>query len=131
MSRIELDELSACPPDGTSAVLHEISLAVEDGELLTVVGRSGSGKTTLLRALIGLADIPAGTIRLDGEDATDWAPAERDMAMVFQDHAPYPHLRVRDNLALPLRLAGLPADEVAGRVWDVAVRLQLTVHLDR
>jgi len=131
VSRIELGELSACPPDGTSAVLHEISLAVEDGELLTVAGPSGSGKTTLLRALIGLADTPAGTVRLDGEDATDWAPAERDMAMVFQDHAPYPHLRVRDNLALPLRLAGRPADEVAERVREVADRLQLTVHLDR
>ena len=70
-------------------------------------------------------------MRLDGEDATDWAPAERDMAMVFQDHAPYPHLRVRDNLALPLRLAGLPAGEVAERVRAVADRLQLTVHLDR
>ena len=131
MSRIELDELSACAPDGTAAVLHEISLAVEDGELLSVVGPSGSGKTTLLRALVGLADTPAGTVRLDGEDATDWAPAERDMAMVFQDHAPYPHLRVRDNLALPLRLAGLPAGEVAERVRAVADRLQLAVHLDR
>ena len=131
MSRIELADLSACAPDGTAAVLHEISLAVEDGELLTVVGPSGSGKTTLLRALIGLADTPAGTLRLDGEDATDWAPAERDMAMVFQDHAPYPHLRVRDNLALPLRLAGLPAGEVTERVREVADRLELTVHLDR
>ena len=131
MSRIEVDELSACGPDGGSPVLHGISLAVEDGELLAVVGPSGSGKTTLLRALIGLADTPAGTVRLDGEDVTDWAPAERDMAMVFQDHAPYPHLRVRDNLALPLRLAGLPAAEVAERVREVADRLQLTVHLDR
>ena len=131
MSRIELAGLSACAPDGTAAVLHEISLAVEDGELLTVVGPAGSGKTTLLRALIGLADTPAGTVRLDGADATDWAPAERDMAMVFQDHAPYPHLRVRDNLALPLRLAGLPAGEVTERVREVADRLELTVHLDR
>jgi multiple sugar transport system ATP-binding protein len=131
VSRIEVDELSACDPDGGGPVLHGISLAVEDGELLAVVGPSGSGKTTLLRALIGLADTPAGTVRLDGEDATDWAPAERDMAMVFQDHAPYPHLRVRDNLALPLRLAGLPAAEVAERVREVADRLQLTVHLDR
>jgi multiple sugar transport system ATP-binding protein len=131
VSRIEVDGLSACDPDGTGPVLHEVSLAVEDGELLAVVGPSGSGKTTLLRALIGLADTPAGTVRLDGEDATDWAPAERDMAMVFQDHAPYPHLRVRDNLALPLRLAGLPAGEIARRVGEVADRLALTVHLDR
>jgi multiple sugar transport system ATP-binding protein len=131
VTRIELAGLSACAPDGIVPVLHELSLAVEDGELLAVVGPPGSGKTTLLRALIGLADTPAGTVRLDGEDATDWAPAERDMAMVFQDHAPYPHLRVRDNLALPLRLAGLPAADVAARVGEVADRLQLTVHLDR
>jgi multiple sugar transport system ATP-binding protein len=131
VTRIDLVGLSACGMDGRGPVLHEITLTVPDGELLAVVGPSGSGKTTLLRALIGLADIPAGTLRLDGEDATDWAPAERDMAMVFQDHAPYPHLRVRDNLALPLRLAGLPSAEVAERVRDVAARLDLTVHLDR
>jgi multiple sugar transport system ATP-binding protein len=131
VSRIELDQLSATTPDGRATVLHEISMTVEDGELLAVLGPSGSGKSTLLRAVIGLADVPAGTLRLDGEDATDWAPAERDMAMVFQDHAPYPHLRVRDNLALPLRLAGLPADEVARRVREVAEQLELTVHLDR
>jgi ABC-type sugar transport system ATPase subunit len=131
VSRIELDQLSACDPDGRGIVLHEISMALEDGELLTVVGPSGSGKTTLLRAVIGLADVPTGTLRLDGENATDWAPAERDMGMVFQDHAPYPHLRVRDNLALPLRLAGLPAPEVARQVREVADQLELTVHLDR
>ena len=107
MARLELDGLSACAPDGTAAVLHEISLAVEDGELLTVLGPAGSGKTTLLRTLIGLAQ----TLRRQAAagrraDANDWAPAERDMAMVYQDHAPYPHLRVRDNLALPLRLPG-------------------------
>ena len=94
MSRIELAGLSACAPDGTAAVLHEISLAVEDGELLTVVGPSGSGKTTLLRALIGLADTPAGTrmvvraLPLSAEAPTDlrtdlpsaWASALRRLA---------------------------------------------------
>jgi multiple sugar transport system ATP-binding protein len=131
VSRIELAELSAWAPDRRGPVLHELTMTVEDGELLAVVGPPGSGKTTLLRALVGLADVAGGAVLLDGEDATDWAPAERDMAMVFQDHAPYPHLRVRDNLALPLRLAGLPADEVGRRVREAAERLELTVHLDR
>jgi multiple sugar transport system ATP-binding protein len=131
VARIELDRLSACGPDGRAPVLHEVALDIADGELLAVVGASGAGKSTLLRAIIGLADVPAGELRLDGEPATDWAPAERDMAMVFQDHAPYPHLRVRDNLALPLRLAGMPAAEIARRVREVAERLELAVHLDR
>ncbi|HEV7654313.1 MAG TPA: ABC transporter ATP-binding protein [Mycobacteriales bacterium] len=131
MSGLTLEKLSACGEDRRGAVLHEVDLTVADGEVLTVVGPSGSGKSTLLRALVGLADVPQGRLLLDGEEATDWAPAERDMAMVFQDHAPYPHLRVRDNLALPLRLAGLPGAEIAGRVREVADRLGLGVHLDR
>ncbi|HST64683.1 MAG TPA: ABC transporter ATP-binding protein, partial [Mycobacteriales bacterium] len=131
MTRVELDRLTACGADGRAAVLHDVSLDVADGELVAVVGGSGSGKSTLLRALIGLADVPSGTLRLDGEPATDWAPAERDLAMVFQDHAPYPHLRVRDNLALPLRLAGVPGGVIARQVAAVADTLGLSVHLDR
>lgn len=131
MTRIELDLLSACGLDGRAVVLHDVSLDVAEGELVAVVGASGSGKSTLLRALMGLADVPSGQLRLDGEPATDWAPAERDLAMVFQDHAPYPHLRVRDNLALPLRLAGVPGGVIARRVAAVAETLGLSVHLDR
>ncbi len=131
MTRIQLDHLSARGADGRDTVLHDIDLDVADGELVAVVGAAGAGKTTLLRALIGLADVPAGQLRLGGEPATDWAPAERDLAMVFQDHSPYPHLRVRDNLALPLRLAGVPGGVVARRVAAVAETLGLSVHLDR
>jgi multiple sugar transport system ATP-binding protein len=131
MTRLELEELSACGLDGRTAVLHDVTLDVAEGEVVAVVGASGAGKSTLLRALMGLADVPAGELRLDGEPATDWAPAERDLAMVFQDHAPYPHLRVRDNLALPLRLAGVPGGVVARRVAAVAETLGLSVHLDR
>jgi multiple sugar transport system ATP-binding protein len=131
VSRIELRGLTGCGSDGRTAVLHDIDLDVADGELLAVLGPSGSGKTTLLRTVIGLADVAGGELRLDGEAATDWIPAERDMAMVFQDHAPYPHLRVRDNLALPLRLARRPGPEVAARVGEVAGELGLSVHLDR
>jgi ABC-type sugar transport system ATPase subunit len=128
VSRIELAGLSVCGPDGRAVVLAGLDLTVADGELLAVVG---PGRSALLRALVGLADTPAGTLRIDGEDATDWAPAERDLAVVFQDHAPYPHLRVRDNLALPLRLLGAPGAVVARRVREVADGLGLTVHLDR
>jgi multiple sugar transport system ATP-binding protein len=131
VTRIELDRLSATGVDGRGTVLHDVDLDVAEGELVAVVGASGSGKTTLLRALMGLADIPSGQLRLDGEPATDWAPAERDLGMVFQDHAPYPHLRVRDNLALPLRLAGVPGGVIARRVAAVAETLGLSVHLDR
>lgn len=128
MARLELVGLSVCGPGGRAPALHDLDLDVADGELLTVVG---VGKTALVRGLAGLADVPAGTLRIDGEDATDWAPAERDVAVVFADHAPYPHLRVRDNLAFPLRLAGLPGAAVDRRVREVAEQLDLTVHLDR
>ena len=128
MSRLELAGLAVCGPDGRAPVLRDLDLVVADGELLTVVG---AGKTALVLGLAGLADTPAGTLRIDGEDATDWAPAERDVAVVFADHAPYPHLRVRDNLAFPLRLAGAPGAVVARRVREVAEQLDLTVHLDR
>jgi ABC-type sugar transport system ATPase subunit len=129
VSRVQLDRLSACPTDGREPVVHEITLDVADGEVVALLGPDGAGKSTLLRAVVGLADPTAGTVRIGGADVTDWAPAERDLAMVFQDHAPYPHLRVRDNLALPLRLAG--ATGIGARVAAVAGELGLGVHLDR
>ena len=130
MARLELDGLSHARRNGTP-VVDGVTLDVADGELVTLLGPSGSGKSTLLRMLIGLAAITAGELRLDGERANDWAPAERDLAMVFQDYAPYPHLSVRDNLAFPLRLAGAPEGVVRRRVAEVAKALELTVHLDR
>ena len=102
-----------------------------DGELVAVLGPSGSGKSTLLRMLVGLAEISAGELLLDGERATDWAPAERDLGIVFQDYAPYPHLSVRDNIAFPLRLARTPEDDVRRRVEAIAAELELTEHLSR
>ena len=128
MATLGLAGVSVCGADGRSPVLRGITLDVADGETLAVLG---TGKSSLLRALVGLAEVPAGDVLIDGEVATDWAPAERDLGVVFQDHAPYPHLRVRDNLALPLRLAGWPGRAVADRVAAVAERLGLTVHLDR
>ncbi|MFL6131147.1 MAG: ABC transporter ATP-binding protein [Mycobacteriales bacterium] len=130
MARLELDGLTHARPDGTP-VVDRVTLDVADGELVTLLGPSGSGKSTLLRALLGLADITAGELRLAGERANDWAPAERDLAMVHQDYAPYPHLSVRDNLAFPLRMLGAPEGVVHRRVQEVARTLELTVHLDR
>ena len=130
MARLELLGLTHARPDGT-AVVDGVTLDVADGELVTLLGPSGSGKSTLLRMLVGLADITAGELRLAGERATDWAPAERDLAIVHQDYAPYPHLSVRDNLAFPLRMLDAPGGVVRRRVEEVAAALELTVHLDR
>jgi multiple sugar transport system ATP-binding protein len=128
MARLRLAGLSVCGPVGRVPELHDLDLDIADGELLALVG---TGKTAFLAGIAGLVETPAGRLEIDGEDATDWIPADRDVAVVFQDHAPYPHLSVRDNLALPLRLAGLPTAAVARRVAEVALTLQLTVHLDR
>jgi multiple sugar transport system ATP-binding protein len=130
VARLELAGLTHARRDGT-VVVDGVTLDVADGELVTVLGPSGSGKSTLLRMLIGLADITAGELRLAGERANDWAPAERDLAMVHQDYAPYPQLSVRENIAFPLRLLAAPEGVVRRRVEEVARALELTVHLDR
>ena len=130
MARLELTGLTHARRDGRRLV-DGVSLDVADGELVTVLGPAGAGKSTLLRMLAGLADVTAGELRLAGEPATDWAPAERDVALLHQDYAPYPHLSVRDNLAFPLRMLDAPPGVVHRRVEEVARALQLTVHLDR
>ena len=130
MARLELTGLTHTRRDGRP-VVDGVTLDIADGELVTLLGPTGAGKSTLLRMLAGLADITAGELRLAGERANDWAPAERDLAMVHQDYAPYPHLSVRDNLAFPLRMLGAPDGLVRRRVEEVAAALELTVHLDR
>lgn len=130
MARIQLVGAVNRDRDGV-AVLEGVDLDVADGEVVALLGPYGSGKSTLLRMVMGLAVISAGELLLDGEPATDWAPAERDLGMVFQDYAPYPHLSVRDNIAFPLRLARVPEDEVGRRVDSIAAELGLTKHLDR
>jgi multiple sugar transport system ATP-binding protein len=130
VARLELTGLTHTRRDG-ARVVDGVTLDVADGELVTVLGPSGSGKSTLLRMLVGLADITAGELRLAGERANDWAPAERDLAMVHQDYAPYPQLSVRENIAFPLRMLDAPEGVVRRRVEEVARALELTVHLDR
>ena len=130
MAGIEISALHKRFPDGTVAV-ESLDLSIGDGELFVMLGPSGCGKTTTLRAIAGLERQTDGHIDLGDTRVDDLAPAERDIAMVFQFYALYPHLRTRDNIAFPLRAEGLPADEVGRRVLEAARILQLEPLLDR
>ena len=116
---------------GPTTVVEAFDLEVADGELLVLVGGSGSGKSTILRMLAGLETVTAGTIRIGERDVTALPPRERDVAMVFQDYALYPHMTVRENLSLALRLRKLPRPEIARRVAWAAGMLGLEPLLDR
>src|SRR5207253_308462 len=105
--------------DGTQAV-DELDLDIQDGELMVVVGPSGCGKTTALRMLAGLEEISAGQIRIGDRVVNDLTPKERDIAMVFQSYALYPHMTVEQNLAFGLKLRKLPKDQVQKRVREAA-----------
>jgi ABC-type sugar transport system ATPase subunit len=111
--------------------IHEITLDVDDRELLVVVGPSGSGKTTLLRCIAGLTPVDSGTISVGGRDVTDESAADRDVAMVFQELALYPHMTVRANIAFGLKARKTPADEIAARIERAASTLALTDVLER
>src|SRR5210317_2498365 len=116
---------------GETEVIPPIDLEINDGEFLVFVGPSGCGKSTLLRLIAGLEDVSDGAVMIDGVNATDIAPAKRGLAMVFQSYALYPHMSVRKNIAFPLRMAGLPKDEIEKRVTNAASVLNLTDYLDR
>ena len=116
---------------GDATVIEDFDLQVADGELLVLVGGSGSGKSTILRMLAGLETVTSGRIRIDDRDVTDLAPRDRDVAMVFQDYGLYPHMTVRDNLSLGLRLRKIPRHEIDRRVAWAAGMLGLEPLLDR
>lgn len=116
---------------GTQSVLAALSLHISDGELLVLVGPSGCGKSTLLRCIAGLDAVDGGRILLDGHDVTKLAPRDRDIAMVFQSYALYPHLTVRENLGFALKMRKTPTMEIAARVGEVATLLGLETLLDR
>ncbi|MGA3123134.1 MAG: ABC transporter ATP-binding protein [Polyangiaceae bacterium] len=124
MSFLALERLHKTYGDGTHAV-RGIDLSVEKGELIVLLGPSGCGKTTTLRMIAGLELATGGSIRLDGNDVTGLRPSRRDVGMVFQFYALYPHLTVRDNIAFPLRAAGVSPPEIRRRVEDVAARMDL------
>jgi len=130
MASVTLRRLSKVFDGGVQA-LHHLDLEVRDGELLVLLGPSGSGKTTVLRCIAGLEEPTAGDVVIGERVVTHIAPAERDVAMVFQNHALYPHLTVRENIAFPLEMRGLPDGQTARRVLDVATRLGLQSVLDR
>lgn len=116
---------------GKTEVIHGVDLDVADGELIVIVGPSGCGKSTLLRMVAGLETVTDGQISIDGRVVNDLEPRERDIAMVFQNYALYPHMSVRKNLAYGLKIAKLPADEIERRVAKAAKMLQLDQYLDR
>jgi multiple sugar transport system ATP-binding protein len=130
VAEIKLRDVTKRFPDGTEAV-KQMSLDIGDGEFMIFVGPSGCGKSTALRMIAGLEDISDGELSIGGEVVNERAPKDRDIAMVFQSYALYPHMTVRDNIAFPLKIAGAPEDEITKKVEDAARILDLDKHLDR
>ena len=130
MTAITITDVVKRYGDGYPAV-NDVSLDIDDGEFMILVGPSGCGKSTLLRMIVGLEDITGGEIRIGGERVNEKPPRDRNLAMVFQNYALYPHLTVFENIAFPLRLRKLPESEMRAKVTEAAEILELTDHLDR
>jgi sn-glycerol 3-phosphate transport system ATP-binding protein len=130
MARVELNSLSKVYPGGVTAV-SDISATFEDGEFVVLVGPSGCGKSTILRMIAGLETITRGELLIDGARMNEIEPGERNIAMVFQNYALYPHMTVRRNMEYGLRNEGQPKDEIARRIAEAARTLRLEDYLDR
>jgi len=130
MAEIEFDDITKRYDDGYEAVKH-MNLDISDGELMILVGPSGCGKSTALRMVAGLEDISDGQLKIGNEVVNDKAPKDRDIAMVFQNYALYPHMSVRDNMGFALKLAKVPQEEINRKVLEAAKILDLEQHLDR
>jgi multiple sugar transport system ATP-binding protein len=130
MAEITLDGVSKVFPDGYEAV-KDVHLDIDDGEFMILVGPSGCGKSTALRMIAGLEDISRGEVRIGGEPVNERPPKDRDIAMVFQNYALYPHMTVRDNMGFALKLAGAERAEIDRKVKEAAEVLDLSQHLDR
>jgi multiple sugar transport system ATP-binding protein len=130
MASIEMKNIVKQYGDGFQAV-NDVSLDVADGELMILVGPSGCGKSTLLRMIVGLEDITSGDMIIGGKRVNDLAPRDRNLSMVFQNYALYPHMTVFENIAFPLRLSKTPDDEVRRRVQEASDVLELKEHLER
>jgi len=129
MATVSLDRISKIYPNGHVGVA-ETSFEIADGELLVLVGPSGCGKTTLLRMIAGLESISSGTLSIGGRVVNEVSPKDRDIAMVFQNYALYPHMTVAENLAFGLRLRGRPKAEIDERIRQAAKQLELEHRLD-
>ena len=130
MAEIAYEHVAKIYPDGTQAV-HDLELEIQDGELMVLVGPSGCGKTTALRMLAGLEEITEGEIRIGDRIVNDLTPRDRDIAMVFQSYALYPHLTVYENIAFGLRVKKVPKQEIKQRVERAAKILQIEEFLKR
>jgi multiple sugar transport system ATP-binding protein len=130
MAEIALEHITKRYGDGFEAV-KDLNLDVADGEFMILVGPSGCGKSTALRMVAGLEDITGGELKIGGQVVNDKAPKDRDIAMVFQNYALYPHMTVRENMGFALKLAKTPQNEIDQKVGDAAKVLDLEAHLDR
>jgi multiple sugar transport system ATP-binding protein len=131
MATVTFDKTTRHYPGAPSPAVDALDLEIGDGEFLVLVGPSGCGKSTSLRMLAGLEPVDGGAIRIGDRDVTDVDPSSRDIAMVFQTYALYPHMTVADNMGFALKIAGRPKDEIRQRVEEAAKILDLTQYLDR
>ncbi|MCZ2857247.1 ABC transporter ATP-binding protein [Blastococcus sp. VKM Ac-2987] len=131
MATVTFDQATRSYPKTDRPAVDALDLQIDDGEFLVLVGPSGCGKSTSLRMLAGLEEVDSGAIRIGGRDVTDSPPKDRDIAMVFQSYALYPHMTVEQNMGFALRLAGVAKSEIARRVAEAAAILDLQDYLDR
>ncbi|GII97673.1 carbohydrate ABC transporter ATP-binding protein (CUT1 family) [Sediminihabitans luteus] len=131
MATVTYDHASRFYPGTERPAVDQLNLHIEDGEFLVLVGPSGCGKSTSLRMLAGLEDVNSGSIYIGDRDVTDVQPKDRDIAMVFQNYALYPHMSVADNMGFALKIAGTPKQDIRKRVEEAAAILDLTEYLDR
>jgi len=131
MATVTFDKATRVYPGSDKPAVDQLDLEIKDGEFLVLVGPSGCGKSTSLRMLAGLEDVNSGRILIGDKDVTDVPPKNRDIAMVFQNYALYPHMSVRENMGFALKIAGTPKEEINKRVEEAAKILDLEPYLDR
>mgnify|MGYP000979241603 FL=1 len=131
MAEVKFDHVTRIYPGNTEPSVDDLNMEIKDGEFLVLVGPSGCGKSTTLRMLAGLEEVNQGSIMIGDTDVTNMQPKDRDIAMVFQNYALYPHMTVADNMGFALKIAGTPEAEIRKRVEEAAKILDLTEYLDR
>ena len=131
MATVTFDKATRLFPGSERPAVDQLDIEIGDGEFLVLVGPSGCGKSTSLRMLAGLEDVNGGSIRIGERDVTNLAPKDRDIAMVFQNYALYPHMTVGENMGFALKIAGEPKDKIAERVREAAKILDLEEYIDR
>ena len=131
MAKVTFEKVNITYPNAAAPTVKDLDLEIADGEFLVLVGPSGCGKSTTLRSLAGLEPTSSGRILIDDKDVTGLEPGDRDIAMVFQNYALYPHLTVAENMGFALKLAKMPKDELKKKVEEAADILGLSEYLDR